>query len=62
MTGFSEKVAVVTGALGIGQAAAKKLATEGASVVICSDREDSVEEVAEELRGENLEVRGCRRT
>jgi NAD(P)-dependent dehydrogenase (short-subunit alcohol dehydrogenase family) len=58
MTGFSEKVAVVTGALGIGQAAAKKLATEGASVVICSDREDSVEEVAEELRGENLEVRG----
>jgi NAD(P)-dependent dehydrogenase (short-subunit alcohol dehydrogenase family) len=61
MTELDGKVTIVTGgALGIGQAAAKKLAEEGASVVICSDREDQVEEAAEELRTENLEVRGLR--
>src|SRR5215210_138356 len=61
MTDFDGKAAIVTGgALGIGQAVAKKLAEEGASVVICSDREDQVEEAAEELRGEKLEVRGLR--
>ena len=61
MTDFDGKVTIVTGgALGIGQAAAKKLAEEGASVVICSDREDQVEEAAEELRGEKLEVWGLR--
>jgi NAD(P)-dependent dehydrogenase (short-subunit alcohol dehydrogenase family) len=61
MTDFDGKVAIVTGgALGIGQVAAKKLAEEGASVVICSDREDQVEEAAEELRGEKLEVQGLR--
>jgi NAD(P)-dependent dehydrogenase (short-subunit alcohol dehydrogenase family) len=61
MTDFDGQTAIVTGgALGIGQAVAKKLAEEGASVVICSDREDQVEEAAEELRGESLEVRGLR--
>ena len=61
MTDFDSKVAIVTGgALGIGQVAAKKLAEEGASVVICSDRGDQVEEAAEELRGEKLEVQGLR--
>jgi NAD(P)-dependent dehydrogenase (short-subunit alcohol dehydrogenase family) len=61
MTDFDGKAAIVTGgALGIGQAVARKLAEEGASVVICSDREDQVEEAAEELRGERLEVRGLR--
>ena len=61
MTDFDGKTAIVTGgALGIGQAVAKKLAEEGASVVICSDREDQVEEAAGELRGEGLEVRGLR--
>ena len=61
MTDFDGKADIVTGgALGIGQAVAKKLAQEGASVVICSDREDQVEEAAEELRGEGLEVRGLR--
>ena len=61
MTDFDGKAAIVTGgALGIGQAVAKKLAEEGASVVICSDREDQVEEAAGELRGEGLEVRGLR--
>src|SRR5918998_4509603 len=61
MSDLDGKVAIVTGgALGIGQAVAKKLAGEGASVVICSDREDQVEAAAEELRGEKLEVRGLR--
>lgn len=61
MAEFSGKVAIVAGgALGIGRAAARKLAAEGASVVICSDREDQVERTVEELRGEDLEVRGTR--
>ena len=61
MTDFDGKAAIVTGgALGIGQAVARKLAEEGASVVICSDREDQVEEAVEELSGERLEVRGLR--
>jgi NAD(P)-dependent dehydrogenase (short-subunit alcohol dehydrogenase family) len=54
-------VAIVAGgALGIGRAAARKLATEGASVVICSDREDQVEGTVAELRDEGLEVSGTR--
>src|SRR5215211_4711413 len=61
MAEFSGKVAIVAGgALGIGRAAARKLATEDASVVICSDREEQVEEAAAELRDEGLEVRGLR--
>src|SRR5215208_7950839 len=61
MAEFSGKVAIVAGgALGSGRAAAGKLATGGASVVICSDREDQVERSVEELRGEDLEVRGTR--
>ncbi len=54
------KVAIVTGALGIGLAAARKLAVEGASVVVCSDHEDQVEEAVADLREEALEVRGMR--
>src|ERR671916_261873 len=58
---FSGKVAIVAGgARGIGRAAARKLATEDASVVICSDREDQVEEALAELREEGLEVSGRR--
>jgi NAD(P)-dependent dehydrogenase (short-subunit alcohol dehydrogenase family) len=58
---FSGKVAIVAGgALGIGRAAARKLAAEGASVVICSDREDQVEGTVAELRDEGLEVSGTR--
>ena len=61
MTDFDGKAAIVTGgALGIGQAVAKKLAEQGSSVVICSDREDQVEEAVNELSGERLEVRGLR--
>jgi NAD(P)-dependent dehydrogenase (short-subunit alcohol dehydrogenase family) len=61
MAEFSGKVAIVTGgALGIGRAVARRLLTEGASVVICSDREEQVERTVEELRGEDLEARGIR--
>lgn len=61
MAEFSGKVAIVAGgALGIGRAAARKLTASGASVVICGDREDQVERTVEELRGEDLEVRGTR--
>src|SRR5215210_2846500 len=61
MTEFSGKVAIVTGgALGIGRAAARKLATEGASVVICSDREEQVEDAVAALSEEGLEVSGVR--
>ena len=61
MAEFSGKVAIVAGgARGIGRATARKLATEGASVVICSDREDQVEEAVAELRDVGLEVHGLR--
>ena len=61
MTEFLGKVAIVTGgALGIGRATARRLAQDGASVVVCGDREEQVEQAAEELRGEKLEVRGLR--
>jgi NAD(P)-dependent dehydrogenase (short-subunit alcohol dehydrogenase family) len=61
MAEFSGKVAIVSGgARGIGRAAARKLAGEGASVVICSDREVQVEETVAALREEGLEVRGVR--
>src|ERR671911_1248932 len=51
------KVAVVTGGgAGIGLATARKMATEGASVVICSDREDQARQAAGGLREEGLEV------
>lgn len=59
MEEFSGTVAIIAGgALGIGRAAARKFADGGASVVICSNREDQVEKTVEELRGEDLEVRG----
>jgi NAD(P)-dependent dehydrogenase (short-subunit alcohol dehydrogenase family) len=58
---FRGKVAVVAGGgAGIGLAAARKLAQEGASVVICSDREDQTTQAAGGLSEENLEVRGMR--
>jgi NAD(P)-dependent dehydrogenase (short-subunit alcohol dehydrogenase family) len=61
MAEFSGTVAIVAGgALGIGRAVARKLATEGASVVICNDREDQVEATVGKLREEGLEVQGLR--
>jgi NAD(P)-dependent dehydrogenase (short-subunit alcohol dehydrogenase family) len=48
---FSGKVAVVAGgARGIGKAAARKLATQGAAVLICSDQENQLREALVELR------------
>ncbi|HJQ28139.1 MAG TPA: glucose 1-dehydrogenase [Rubrobacter sp.] len=61
MAEFSGKVAIVAGgALGIGLAAARRLAQDGASVVICSDREEQVGQAVDDLRREGLEVRGIR--
>jgi NAD(P)-dependent dehydrogenase (short-subunit alcohol dehydrogenase family) len=61
VTEFSGKVAIVAGgARGIGRATARKLAAEDASVVICGDREDQVEETVAELRDEGLEASGTR--
>jgi NAD(P)-dependent dehydrogenase (short-subunit alcohol dehydrogenase family) len=61
MAEFSGKVAVVAGgARGIGLAAARKLALGDASVVICSDREDQLEEALAEVREEDLKVSGTR--
>jgi NAD(P)-dependent dehydrogenase (short-subunit alcohol dehydrogenase family) len=55
------KVAIVTGGgAGIGLAAAEKMAREGASVVICSDREDQAQQAAGGLREESLEITGMR--
>lgn len=59
MAEFSGKVAIVAGgALGIGRAAARRLAQDEALVVICSDREDQVKRAVQELREEDLEARG----
>jgi NAD(P)-dependent dehydrogenase (short-subunit alcohol dehydrogenase family) len=61
MSEFSEKVAIgAGGALGIGRAAARRLAQDDASVVICSDHEEQVEGTAADLRAEGLEVSGMR--
>ena len=61
MAEFSGKVAIVAGgALGIGLAAARRLARDDASVVICSDHEDQVEQAVDDLRGEGFEARGTR--
>lgn len=60
MDDFSEKVAVVTGASGIALAVARKLAREGASVVICSDQADQAEAAAATLLQEGLRCKGSR--
>jgi NAD(P)-dependent dehydrogenase (short-subunit alcohol dehydrogenase family) len=58
---FEGKVAVVTGgSLGIGRAAAARLASGGAAVVICGHEAAEVEQAVEELRGEGLEADGCK--
>lgn len=56
---FDGKVAVVTGgSLGMGWAAARRLAQGGASVVICGRRADKVESAIAGFRAEGLEVTG----
>jgi NAD(P)-dependent dehydrogenase (short-subunit alcohol dehydrogenase family) len=58
---FSGKVVIITGGgLGIGRGAAKKLAENGASVAICSDREDQIKIAEAGLQEEGLEVRGIK--
>ncbi len=53
------KVALVTGASkGIGAAMARGLAEYGASVVLCSRKQDAVDAVAQDLRGNGLEASG----
>jgi NAD(P)-dependent dehydrogenase (short-subunit alcohol dehydrogenase family) len=59
---FEGKVAIVTGAStdpGIGTASARRLATEGASVVINARSEDRLRSTGERLRSEGLEVVVC---
>lgn len=55
--GLEGKVAIVTGAAGgIGRASARELALSGARVLLVDVREDAVEQVADELRAEGLDV------
>jgi NAD(P)-dependent dehydrogenase (short-subunit alcohol dehydrogenase family) len=56
---FSGKVAIVTGGdSGIGRAAAEKLGEDGASVVICSDRKDRVEQAVAQFSEAGYEIQG----
>ena len=53
------KVALITGSTkGIGKAIAHRMAEQGAKVVISSRNQDACEEVAAELRGQELEAIG----
>jgi NAD(P)-dependent dehydrogenase (short-subunit alcohol dehydrogenase family) len=61
MDEFDGKVAVVTGgSLGIGRAAARRLAEGGAAVVLCGHDDTSVADALAELRGAGLDVEGRR--
>lgn len=61
MTKLLGKLAIVTGGtLGIGLAVVRRLTQEGASVVLCSDRNEDVERTVARLRDEGLEVKGLR--
>ena len=56
---FASKVAIVAGgSLGMGKAAARRLAAGGASVAICGRRQASVQETVAELQAEGLSVEG----
>jgi NAD(P)-dependent dehydrogenase (short-subunit alcohol dehydrogenase family) len=56
---FASRTAIVAGgSLGIGKAAARRLAQGGASVVICGRREESVKATVAELQGLGLTVEG----
>jgi NAD(P)-dependent dehydrogenase (short-subunit alcohol dehydrogenase family) len=61
MAELDGKVALVTGgSLGIGRATARRLAGEGAAVVLCGIDDASVEEALAELSGAGLEADGRR--
>src|SRR5438045_3982748 len=56
---FTGKVAIVAGgSLGMGKAAAQKLAERGASVVICGRREAAVREAVADFQSAGLVVEG----
>jgi NAD(P)-dependent dehydrogenase (short-subunit alcohol dehydrogenase family) len=56
---YASKVAIVAGgSLGIGRAAARRLATGGASVVICGRRDDAVKATVAEFQHVGLTVEG----
>ena len=67
MLNFNDKVAIITGGnSGIGEAAAKLFAKQGAAVVLVARRADKLDAVAEELRaafqaGEMAESEYCRK-
>ena len=54
---FQDKVVIVTGSsYGIGRAAARQFAREGAHVVICARGREKLEQAAEEIRAEGGQV------
>ncbi|XP_063382126.1 uncharacterized protein LOC134668616 [Cydia fagiglandana] len=59
MNRMKGKVAIVTASTeGIGYAIAKRLGNEGASVVICSRKDNNVQRAVKELRREGIAVEG----
>ena len=57
MDRFESKVVVITGAAGgIGAATARRLATEGAQVVVADINKEGAESVAAELSGDGYPV------
>ncbi|RQR50700.1 3-oxoacyl-ACP reductase FabG [Burkholderia sp. Bp9126] len=56
---LKDKVAVITGAAaGIGQATARKFASEGATVILCDCAAEAVEQEASSLRAEGYKAAG----
>lgn len=56
---FAGRVAIVAGgSLGIGESAARRIARDGGSVVICGRREGAVKSAVAEFQGAGLQVEG----